>query len=252
MKSKLKTELLYFLEEDEDVINAVKRIIGSEGSSFEPVEKHEKELLQKIKELNEKLALITQQKVFVEKAYDKQKAELERKEIELAEIEKEKENDLRERKETIEKYNDLKLRYAEFDAIYNKYLELGDSVIIRMERILNRSAEVSGTPEIFMAYGIQENNIVALWESIATNFDFYDSYGKTQDLIDIFQYFLELYKEITFKSILIEWPKSGDSYDERIHTRTSSSNAVGKIQKVILPRFSIGKNITKKALVIVK
>ena len=59
-----------------------------------------------------------------------------------------------------------------------------------MERILNPATETSEKPEIFLAYGIQENNIVALWESIATNYDVYDSYGKLQDLIDIFQYFL--------------------------------------------------------------
>ena len=64
--------------------------------------------------------------------------------------------------------------------------------------------------------------------------------------------FLVLYKEITYKNIMIDWPNLGDPYDERFHTRTSSSNAVGRIQKVILPGFAIGKNIMKKSFVIVK
>ena len=103
-----------------------------------------------------------------------------------------------------------------------------------------------------LGHGIQENNIVALWESIATNYDVYDSYGKLQDLIDIFQYFLMMYRKISYKNIVVDWPNEGDIYDERFHTRTTTSNAVGKIQKVILPGFSIGKNITKKSLVQVK
>lgn len=150
------------------------------------------------------------------------------------------------------KYNDFKLKYSDLDLIYCKYLSLGSSVIRKLERVLNSGIEPCGSPELFLAYGIQENNIVALWESIATNIDFYNSEGKTGILIDIFEYFINSYKEVTFKSVTINRPDEGDTYDERIHTRTASSNAIGEIQEILLPGFSIGKNITKKALVVVK
>ena len=111
---------------------------------------------------------------------------------------------------------------------------------------------MSTSPIILFAYGMQENNIVALWETIATNYDFFAERAKLQDLIDILSFFLETYKEVSYKQIIIEWPNEGDVFDERVHTRTASSSAVGKVKKVILPSLSIGKNISKKSLVIVE
>lgn len=300
-KDKYKRVLLEFLEEDAEVVNAVKKIIASERTNFKYNENQDLGLSKQNRDLEKEMVSIIQQKKDLENKLHEQEKELQGQEDKLYEQEKElqrqedklrgqqealkkmeqelrafqeakrekeyesqqKDEEIRRiqgeysdckmrEKEAVEKYNDLKQKYSELDAVYNKYLELGEQIIKKMERILNHSSHITEAPEIFMAYGTQENNIVALWESIAVNFDFYDSQGKTGDLVDIFQYFLNLYKEITFKNVQIDWPDIGDSYDERKHTRTSSSSAVGKIQKVILPGFCIGKIVVKKSLVIVK
>lgn len=276
VEDKFKRALLNLLTKDAEVINTVKRIIASEEIYSENKENQESALLYQIEKLKKEIDFVTQQKNLLDSELLEQKKELKKKDNDLNEQKEkleEKEQDLKqkdkeiesirskyyeckkEKEEITEKYNYFKRKYSEYselDAVYNKYLNLGESIIKRMERILNHSSDYTEAPEVFMAYGTQENNIVALWESIAANFDFYDSQGKTEDLIDIFQYFLKLYKEITFKNIQIDWPNIGDAYDERKHTRTSLSSAVGKIQKVILPGFSIGKSVTKKSLVIVK
>ena len=47
-------------------------------------------------------------------------------------------------------------------------------------------------------------------------------------------------------------PQVGTEFDERYHTRTQDSHVSGRIEKVILPGFTIGQNITKKPLVYVE
>lgn len=255
----IKQIMIKLLEEDEDVFAAVKRISESETTNSAPKKNREKELLREINELRDKNSLLIGQKELGEKEIIKLKEELIKTKTELkisneeiAHVKQIYSECKNKQNKVIQEYDDYRLKYDNLDSIYKKYLNLGDVIIKRMERILNSSQGVSKTPEIFMAYGIQENNIVALWESIATNYTLYDSCGKLQDLIEIFQFFLELYKEIAYKNIVINWPQPGETYDERIHTRTMSSNVVGKIQKVILPGFSIGKSITKKAVVLVQ
>lgn len=143
-------------------------------------------------------------------------------------------------------------RYSEVEDIHSLYLNLGDAVIANLERILNKTPEVCSSPLIFIANGVQENNILALWDRIATNYDEYHQSGKADDLIKIFIWFLGLYKEVSFKNVCIMEVKEGDKYDEWKHTRTNDSNAVGYIEHVILPGFAIGKNTFRKALVYVK
>ena len=259
MDREVKKILLHLLENDVEVIDAVKRVVDSENSKLGKSEKPDFELERKIEEFSSKAALFEQQNNELLKELSSKNKELKRKNDELKQKEEEVEMirsqvmDCEKRKEeAFEKYNNLKLRYCGLDMIYSKYLDLGEAVIQKMERILNPSSDINGSAELFMAYGIQENNIIALWESIATNYDLYNSQGKTKDLIDIFEYFLKLYKEISFKIIQIEWPSIGDLYDERKHTRTTSSSAVGRIEMVVLPGFCIGKNVTKKSLVVVK
>jgi len=256
MSVDFKEILLKLLTEDDDVKNAVKRIKVSKDNEFDLDENQDVAKIQQINILEEKIRQLTEQKEKDEREFVQKNKILEERNEKLLEENKALKQKYIERESVlsaiVEKYNDFKLRYSGLETVYSKYLELGDAIIKRMERILNQSSEVSETPELFMAYGVQENNIIALWESIATNFEFYESKGKLQDLVDIFLFFLELHKEISFKSILIDWPEVGGLYDERIHTRTSSSNVIGCIQKVILPRFSIGKSVMKKALVIVK
>ena len=148
-------------------------------------------------------------------------------------------------------YKHYMQNYYELDNIYSKYKNLGDEILSDLERILNKDVNPTADSELFMAYGVQEGNIDALWGVIATNVDKYMQLQKLDDLVSIFNYFINLYKKITYKNVCINYPQEGEVYDERIHTRTTRSLAVGNIKKVILPGLSIGKNINKKALVIV-
>jgi phage shock protein A len=142
--------------------------------------------------------------------------------------------------------------YGRLDDVYSKYLALESSVQKKLERVLSPTDKISDSAELFFAYGIQENDVLALWEVICTNVNMFEQEKCLDDLCGIFNYFLRLYTNISFKETTISVPKKGDAYDERYHTRTPDSAATGEIQKVILPGFTIGKNITKKALVVVK
>lgn len=224
-------------------------LISELEGKIELVTKEKCSLQEEVRQLKEELLKVTQ------KLEEKEEKLVAKEKALITSIEKMEKIELDSRatvEKMQEKYQKLAKSYVNIDEIYYKYLNLGEYIIGKMERILNATSDRTESADIFMAFGAQENNIVALWESIATNFENYESEGKTEDLIDIFRYFLDVYKQVTYKSIHIEEPCIGDSYDERKHTRTSSSTAVGKIEKVILPGFSIGKNITKKALVIIK
>lgn len=157
-----------------------------------------------------------------------------------------------EKKVVVNEFLKLKNKYVSVDEVYNKYLCLGKTVIKKLERILNPKEEASETIEVFVAYGSQEGNIVALWEVIATEIEFFMNENKLEDITEIFSYFLKLIEKVSFKKITVAYPNIGDGYDERFHTRTSNSRVTGMIEQVILPGFTIGKSINKKALVVVK
>lgn len=142
--------------------------------------------------------------------------------------------------------------YGKLDDMYQKYLGLGENIQLGLQRVLSPDGNIAQTAEIFFGYGIQEDNLESLWSMIAMNYSDYDKVGKLQDLVNIFCYFLEIHKKVTYKIVNYFCPLEGEEYDERKHTRTSESNATGKIAKVILPGFEIGKNISKKALVYVQ
>lgn len=145
-----------------------------------------------------------------------------------------------------------KNNYGGLDEIYHKYLNLGSEIHRQLQRVLNPTESAVASADLLLGFGVQEGNIVALWENIAANADIYTRSGKIEDLITIFTYFFERYKKITYKQMETTIPNVGDIYDERYHTRTGNSNATGRITRVILPGFAIGKNINKKALVCVE
>lgn len=257
--SNLKEELLDLIKNDSEIADAIKDVLADNGCILPNSNINDDLLKMKISNLEARIEAETKERELVENESKKMKNKIvemqkivDSKDAEYQKL-KEKYTNCKEKHDVmVEKYNDIKLRYSELDMIYSKYLSLGDAVIEKLERVLNNGINTCNSPELFLSYGIQESNIVALWESIAINLDFYNSEGKTRILIDIFEYFIKLYKEVTYKSVTINIPDEGEKYDERFHTRTVSSNAVGKIQEIILPGFSIGKNINKKALVTVK
>ena len=266
MEGDLKKELLKLIRDDSDISDAIKNVFVNSKTNKSELKNYESVLKNQIDDFNLQLQEERQERESIENENKKLRSkihdvtkQLEYKEDEMEEKDseyhalKEKYNICKDRYDSIvEKYNDIKLKYSELDMIYSKYLSLGSEVIAKLERVLNKGVSPCDNAELFLAYGIQESNIVALWESIATNIDYYNKEGTTETLIEIFEYFITLYKEVTFKNVTINRPNEGDLYDERFHTRTVSSNAVGRIQEVILPGFIIGKNITKKSLVIVK
>lgn len=250
---KLKKVLIPLLKEDEDTKNAIRNLINVKEEKVSGISKEKYQLLQQ-----QNQELVYQKEELESK--NKQIAEknnillLKIKEltIELDQAKEQKKLIEYESHEQQKKIQMYKNQCEQLNTIYHKYLNLGSDIIKRMERILNASSEASESIEVLMAYGMQENNIIALWDSIACNYDYYDSKGKTDDLIEIFTYFLELYQKVSFKNILIDHPTVGMKYDERYHTRTSASNVAGMIEKVILPGFQIGRNVNKKSLVIVR
>lgn len=148
--------------------------------------------------------------------------------------------------------DDLQRNYGKLDEMYRKYLGLDGDIQIGLQRVLSPDGDMAQTAEIFFGYGIQEDNLEALWSTIAMNYIEYEKRGELQDMVNIFDYFIAIHKQVTFKPVNYWCPVIGEEYDERKHTRTSESNATGKITKVILPGFEIGKHISKKSLVCVR
>lgn len=155
--------------------------------------------------------------------------------------------------ENVSKYaKELKTNYSVLDEKYRLYLQLGDNIQRKLQRVLSPDGEKAQKAEIFLGYGVQEDNIAVLWDVIAANFKELEEVNKLNDMINIFNYLFNICKAVSFKNISYEMPEIGDEFDERRHSRTSGSSAIGNIEQVILPGFKIGNNIQKKALVCVK
>lgn len=261
-KEKLRKVKNYFLEllkTDEDVQEEIRKIVhglndvennnGYDEKSDGILQKKYDELVvlynsleQRNKKVNDENELMKKQLI------EKQEQITEQEQIYVKKI-----NDIQKKYEESEKQRGQLLKnYDNLDRIYNLYLNLEPAVQRSLERILSPSERISDTAELFLSYGVQEGNVVALWDAIATDVMLYEREYCLDDLCIIFRYFLELHKSVSFKKTEIFDVEPGELYDERYHTRTSNSSATGKIRRVILPGFSIGKNITKKALVILE
>ena len=266
MNSSIREELLNLIKNDNEIADAIKGLFDNTNNKNNTSIINDNQISALKKQLEDE----KKERIIVDNLMRVLQKQLDDKKIEMDNIIKEKDSEYEKLnnkyKKTLKDYDkcksdreniesefiELRAKYKDIDLIYSKYLSLGPGIIEKLERVLNKEKNPSNTAELFFAYGIQESNIVALWESIATNIDYYNSEGKTKTLIEIFEYFIELYSEVAFKDVIIYRPNVGDLYDERIHTRTNLSNAVGHIQEVILPGFSIGKNINKKSFVSVK
>lgn len=148
--------------------------------------------------------------------------------------------------------NEFKNNYGVLDEKYQLYLQLGDDIHRKLQRVLSPNGRIAENAEIFLGYGVQEDNIAVLWDVIAAGYHDLENAGKLNDMIEIFNYLFGIHKTISFKKITYTMPEIGEEFDERKHSRASGSDATGEIVKVILPGFKIGNNIQKKALVYVK
>lgn len=276
-----KRNLLFLINNDSDVRMAIKSLVSVKRESYKEFTELKNDVLEKNDEEMQKLKILALQR---QRENSDLKEEFKKLEAKYYEKEKEinflknQENDLRKQIDTYKEEivslktalstlegnhrselleaeqiaNKYKNSYETLDEVYNKYLSLGSDVHRQLQRVLNPGEDAVDSADLFLGFGIQEGNIVALWETVATNAGMYIRIGKLEDLVCIFEYFLGSYKKITYKQIEISKPYVGENYDERFHTRTANSNATGKIVKVILPGFVIGKNINKKALVCVE
>ena len=130
--------------------------------------------------------------------------------------------------------------------------EIEEKVYKDLERVLNPEVQICQNAETFFAYGVQEDNILALWNVMSMKHQEYESLHVLDKLKQLFGYFVNNYNNISTKECTLYSPLVGEEYDEREQNRTSDGNVSGTIEEVILPGFSIGKNIYKKPLVRVK
>ena len=153
---------------------------------------------------------------------------------------------------TTKELEKLQNKYQKIDEVYQLYLNLSSVMHSRLKRVLNPGDQPCESAEVFLAYGVQEGNIIALWDVI--NLQATNNHGteELESLLKIFEYFFQLFKEVSFKKVEAYRPQIGTEFDERFHTRTSNSHVSGRIQRVVIPGFAIGQSITKKPLVYVE
>lgn len=122
-------------------------------------------------------------------------------------------------------------RYKNIEYYYNQYLSLGENVHKKLGRILNAES-----PEIFLAWGTQWDNIKALWTEISFWLDEY-SRDDVHKLIEIFDYFFDIYYENNSysgqKKYVRQEVSVGDEFDDFLYTRKGGAVA-GKIKEILL------------------
>ena len=251
-----KGKLIEILRNDNDIRNEILNLVKKEINLYEDkvVEAHNPEyekLKEKYKNLDEQYEKICEKKEELKGELKSAKDEYNYLKQEYDSLDEKYRNLSDEKQTVLNEKNNLEQKVQGIMTTYDLYVNLGEEVHERLERVLNPGKKMCDDVTLFLGFGFQEGNITALWELIVANLDFYEERGKLNDMITIFNYFLEKYEKITYKPIEINTPHVGDIFNERYHIRTSNSCATGRITKVILTGFTIGKNINKKALVVV-
>lgn len=132
----------------------------------------------------------------------------------------------------MEQERDLyKGKFKRIDYYYNLYLSLGEEAHKKLGRILSAKS-----PEMFLSWGTQWDNIRALWTEISFWMDEYPK-DMVDKLIQIFDYFFGLYYENNQmdgeKKYERQEVQSGDEFDDFLHTRKDGAVA-GRITEVLL------------------
>lgn len=129
------------------------------------------------------------------------------------------------------KYRELNKKYEMIDYYYNLYLSFSESEHKKLGRILSGES-----PEQFLAWGTQWDNIRALWTEISFWLDEYPK-DTVDKLIKIFDYFFGIYYENNqkdgTKKYIRQEVKAGDEFDDFLYTRKDGAVA-GKITEVLL------------------
>lgn len=257
-----KRKLKDLLEADDDIRGIIYSICDS-NSNLPRCEDEENEKIitlkasvQELKEIKERLTKENENLRDEIKQKDSDKKELNAKiqqisdklhsiQTEEQKVRKEYENEMQKNAEWQENYGDM-------DRMYKLYMSLEEKVYKDLERVLNPEGQICQNAETFFAYGVQEDNIFALWNVMSMKHQEYESLHVLDKLKQLFCYFINNYNNISTKECTLYFPLVGEEYDEREQNRTSDGNVSGTIEEVILPGFSIGKNIHKKPLVRVK
>lgn len=259
---RFKKKLMDLLKDDDDIRGIIYSICDSSlrlpRCEDEENEKiiTSKASLQELKEINERLTKENEnlRDEIEEKKSDisKLNAEIQKLNGELHSIQTKEQKVRKEYENEMQKNAEWQENYGDIDRMYKLYMSLEAKVYKDLERVLNPEGQICQNAENFFAYGVQEDNIFALWNVMSMKHQEYESLHVLDKLKQLFCYFINNYNNISTKECTLYLPLVGEEYDEREQNRTSDGNVSGTIEEVILPGFSIGKNIHKKPLVRVK
>lgn len=132
--------------------------------------------------------------------------------------------------------------YSELNHIYGSYRRLDADLHEELKRVL--SAE---SPELFLAWGVQWDNLEALWDYLRFHVESAPEEHWTV-LREIFDYLFELYGKVNGNYQRLE-AVPGDSFDEELHARTADSPVCGAISQVLLQGYQGKNGRVKKSLV---
>lgn len=128
--------------------------------------------------------------------------------------------------------SEYKDKYGKIEYYYQRYCAMGGEVHRKLERILS-----ADSPEMFLSWGTQWDNIKALWTEIS--YWLQERPKEEADrLIEIFDYFFDLYYENNQKNgqkkYVRQEVREGDEFDAFRHTRSSKSAVAGNITEILL------------------
>ena len=242
-KTRLRNLLLEFLEESE-IRRKIFSIVRQNGAPEEmsgsadrkELEKLSKSLIEKEKEaagLRQRLAEAAGQ---IE-SLKKELASSQKSEVAL--------------KQRIEKLSGVGNAMDDFQRIYDLYLHLPEQV----------RSSLSGTfcsknLRSFIFCGVQADRLLEFRDFCLTDFKRGKNLEVRESLIQIFDFFFKIInEEINENPLYLRMDtKVGEKFNDSVHTCTSSSDAVGIVDEVLLPGivYAATRKIFKKSLVSVK
>lgn len=161
------------------------------------------------------------------------------------------EQDILRAEEMKNKLRNLESSYSEYQSIFQLFLALPSSLKTSLKGIFNGSDLWS-----FVICGAQPERLMDFWDFCMRDFKRGKLIDQKEKLVKIFDFFFE-----KINSTLNETPlylrqeiKKGMSFDTAYHTATSDSDAVGRIQEILLPGivYANSQKVLKKSVVIVR
>lgn len=235
-KDEFKKELLTLLKQDDEVQKAVKKICKEKRDC----EEQEKEIEMLKALVNELKAWICERDETIHASEEKERMQnetLRHYEKTIKKLQKEKE----EKETQIEKYKNAFQQELE---AYEMYKSLDNETKRALEGIFKNDS-LQG----FLACGVQEKNIEALWEYIKNEI-IEEKKGDIQKLETIFDLFFERFT-LAFPFYQRQEVTIGESFDPQKHINLSSLTPSGEIKQVVFRGWFNTKTgkIIKKSIV---